>query len=340
MIYSSSSIWAEYKYNDSFYFLKLQIIFFIISIFIMFIVSKINYKLYYKYANIILLCSIILLILVLIPGIGVIRNGSRSWFKIASFGFQPSEVAKISLIIFTSKYISKNLDRLNNIKNGLFPILVIIFIIFLLILLEPDMGSGMVLVLTLVIILFASGIKISYFAYMGLFGLLGIIILIIMAPYRLERILSFLNPWSDPLGTGYQIIQSLYAIGPGGIFGLGLGNSISKQFYLPEPQNDFIFAIICEELGIFGALVICFLFYLLFKSICQISLNINNLFGKFLALSLGIMIILQAVLNICVVVGLIPVTGVTLPFISYGGSSLLVSFVSIGIIINIAKNNY
>lgn len=339
MIYSSSSIWAEYKYNDSFYYLKLQSIFLFISVIALYIVSKINFKLYYKYANIILLISVILLILVLFPFIGVVRNGSRSWFKVGPLGFQPSELAKLCLIIFTCKYLSKNTLKIDNFKKSLLPILIIIFLVFFLIVLEPDFGSGMVLLLTIVIILFLSGLKISYFSYMGIFGITGIVFLIILAPYRLKRIISFVNPWSDPLGTGYQIIQSLYAIGPGGIFGLGLGNSIAKQFYLPEPQNDFIFSIICEETGLFGALLICFLFFLLFKSIVCISLKSKDLFGKYLSLSLGIIIILQAVLNMCVVVGLIPVTGVTLPFVSYGGSSLLISMINLGIIINIAKND-
>lgn len=339
MVYSSSSIWSEYKFEDAFYYVKHQGIFFIVGIIAILILRKFNYNYYKKYANRILLICFILLILVLIPGIGQVRNGSRSWFGIGSFGVQPSELTKIALIIFTAKYLSNNEKEVRNFKNGILPIIIIIGVFFALIMLEPDFGTGMVIVMTLVSMLFVSNIKISFFGYTGLLGLLGIVGLIIVAPYRINRIVSFINPWSDPLGSGFQIIQSLYAIGPGGLFGLGFGNSIQKHFYLPEPQTDFIFAIISEEFGIMGIVILSILFLTLFISIIKISINENDLFAKYLSLGLIMGIILQTILNICVVIGLVPVTGVTLPFISYGGSSLLVSMASIGIILNIAKDN-
>lgn len=335
MIYSASSVWAQYKFNDAFHFAKYQFIFFIISFLCMLIVKKIDYNLYKKHSNKILLLSLILLILVLIPGIGTLRNGSRSWFKIGPFGLQPSEIAKVSLIIFLSKYLEKNQNNLSNIKKSILPVLGIIFLFFGLIMLEPDFGTGMVIVLSLMLILFISGVKIKFFASLGILGILGIAGLIIIAPYRLKRIISFLNPWSDPLGSGYQIIQSLYAIGPASLLGLGFGNSIQKQFYLPEPQTDFIFAIICEEFGLVGAISVIALFIILFYIILKISLKQSNLFAKYLSFGLGMQIILQGALNLCVVTSLIPVTGVTLPFFSYGGSSLLVSMISVGIILNI-----
>lgn len=335
MIYSASSVWAQYKFNDAFHFAKYQFIFFIISFLCMLIVKKIDYNLYKRHSNKILLLSLILLILVLIPGIGTLRNGSRSWFKIGPFGLQPSEIAKVSLIIFLSKYLEKNQNNLSNIKKSILPVLGIIFLFFGLIMLEPDFGTGMVIVLSLMLILFISGVKLKFFASLGVLGILGIAGLIIIAPYRLKRIISFLNPWSDPLGSGYQIIQSLYAIGPASLLGLGFGKSIQKQFYLPEPQTDFIFAIICEEFGIVGAISVIALFISLFYIILKISLKQNNLFAKYLSFGLGMQIILQGALNLCVVTSLIPVTGVTLPFFSYGGSSLLVSMISIGIILNI-----
>ena len=276
----------------------------------------------------------------MIPGIGKIRNGSRSWFGVGSLGIQPSEFAKIGLIIFVSKYLSNNDGLVKDIKKGIFPILFIIFLFFGLIMLEPDFGQGMVIVSSLIAIIFISGTKLSFFAKCGLLGLLGIISLIIIAPYRMMRIVSFLNPWADPLGSGFQIIQSLYAIGPFGLLGLGFGNSIQKHFYLPEPQTDFIFAIISEEFGILGVLLVTCLFIFLFYKIVNISLSSHDLFAKYLCFGLGFEIIFQACLNLSVVVGLIPVTGVALPFISYGGSSLLVSMSSIGIIYNIFKNIY
>ena len=339
MIYSSSYIWAEYKYNNPYKYVIAQGIFFIMGLFLIGILKKVDYHKYEKYSNKIILLCAILLILVLIPGIGKLRNGSRSWFGIGSFGLQPSEFLKIGLTIFVSKYLANNDNRIKDVKRGLFPILGVISFFFILVMLEPDFGQAMVIVISLVLLIFISGTKISFFVKCGLLGLLGIVGLIIVAPYRMARIVSYLNPWTDPLGSGFQIIQSLYAIGPSGLLGKGLFNSIQKHFYLPEPQTDFIFAIISEELGFLGVLIVTILFmYIFYKSI-KVSLSCKDLFGKYLSFGLSCQILIQATLNLAVVTGLIPVTGVTLPFISYGGSSLLVSMISIGIILNIEKNN-
>ena len=339
MIYSASYIWAEYKFNDPFKFVKAQSIFFIIGIILMIIVSKIDYKLYKNKANLILLVCFLLLALVLIPGIGTIRNGSRSWFGIGGLGIQPSEFAKIGLIIYVSKYLSSNEKNIKYIIKGILPIFIVIGIFFLLIMLEPDFGTGFVMVVTLVAIIFISGVKLGFFVKLGLAAIVGIVCLIIAAPYRMARIVSYLNPWVDPLGSGFQIIQSLYAIGPGGILGQGFLNSRQKHFYLPEPQTDFIFSIISEEFGFLGVLIVTSLFLFIFTRCLKISKNSNDLFAKFLSFGLGFGILIQATINLMVVVGLIPVTGVTLPFLSYGGSSLLVSMSSIGIILNISRNN-
>ncbi len=337
MIYSSSSIWAEYKYGDALKYLKAQSLFFIISLILMIIVSKIPYKYYLNKANIILAVCFFLLILVIIPGIGSVRNGSRSWFGIGSLGIQPSEFMKLGLLIFTSKYLSKNIKQVKNIKKGIFPILAITFIIFGLIMLQPDFGTGVIIIMSIIGLLFISGVKISFFAKIGVLGMIGAAGLIVIAPYRVQRILSFLNPWQDPLGSGFQTIQSLFSIGPGGLLGLGLGNSIQKHFYLPEPQTDFIFAIVCEELGVVGALIVCGLLTTIVIRGFKIALNTNDLFGKFLAFGITFQIVFQAILNLMVVVGIIPVTGVTLPFLSYGGSSLLITMISIGILLNISR---
>ena len=339
MIYSSSNIWSAYKYNNPYKYLISQSIFFTLGLLIMIIIKKVDYNYYKNNANKILLISFILLILVLIPGIGKLRNGSRSWFSIGPFGFQPSEFAKLALIIFVSKYLSNNNKDIKNIKKTIFPIILIIMIFFILIMLEPDFGQAMVILLSLISIIFVSGTKISFFVKCFILGLLGIVALIIVAPYRMARIVSYLNPWVDPLGSGFQIIQSLYAIGPGGLLGLGFGNSIQKHFYLPEPQTDFIFAIISEEFGALGILILSTLFFLIFYKSIKISLESNDLFSKYLVFGLSIELLIQTTLNLSVVTGLIPVTGITLPFISYGGSSLLISMISIGIIIGVEKNN-
>ena len=336
MVFSASYVWAEYKFNDPFKFVKNQAIFLIIGIILMLIISKINYRFYYEKANTLLFICIILLILVLIPGIGTVRNGSRSWFGIGTLGIQPSEATKLALIIFTSKYLSNN--KIKNIK-AIIPILIITLFIFGLIMLQPDFGTGFIIIITIIGLLFIGGTNLKFFLYLGIIGIVGITGLIIIAPYRLKRIVSFINPWSDPLGSGFQMIQSLYAIGPGGLLGLGLGNSIQKHFYLPEPQTDFIFAIISEEFGFLGILIVSFLFLLIIYRGFRIAIHCNHKFGKYLAFGITFQFSFQALLNLMVVVGLIPVTGVTLPFLSYGGSSLLISMFSMGILLNISLYN-
>lgn len=336
MVYSSSSIWAEYKFNDPLKYVKNQGLFLIIGIIIMYLISKIDYKKYYKYASKIFLVCFALIVLVLF--VGTERNGSKSWFGIGSFGIQPSEFMKLAMIIFTSKYLYNNQKDIGNIKKGVMPILGLTLIIFLLIMLQPDFGTGVILVMGVIGLLFIGGVNLKFFLKIGVLGIAGIVGLIIAAPYRLKRILSFLNPWSDPLGSGFQIIQSLYAIGPGGLFGYGLGGSRQKHFYLPEPQTDFIFSIISEEFGFMGVIIVAGLFsFIIYKAI-KIALKCDDLFGKYLAFGIIFTLAFQTLLNLSVVIGLIPVTGVTLPFLSYGGSSLLITLASIGIILNISRH--
>jgi|SRR5690554_4198736 len=336
MVYSASQVWAEFKFGDKFYYLWRQLIFAVLGILGMLLVSKIDYTLYKKYATKIFLIVLFLLIIVLIPGLGIVRGGARSWIGIGSFSIQPSEFMKIASVILISKYLS---DYYKDMKQPISILLLlgIIISIFGLIMLQPDFGTGLVIIATIIVMLFVSGVNISYFVYLLLVGLAGITVLIISAPYRLERIFAFLDPWSDPLGSGFQIIQSLYAIAPGGLFGVGIGGSIQKYFYLPEPQTDFIFAIIIEELGFIGGTIILTLYTTFLLTSLSLSLNAKDLFGKFLALGITSMIFIQFFINIGVVIGLLPVTGITLPFLSYGGSSLTVTLLGVGIVLNISK---
>lgn len=337
MIYSSSYVWAEYKFNNPFKYVKNQGLFLAIGLILMFFISKIDITIFYKKINMILFASIFLLILVLIPGIGTVRNGSRSWFGIGSFGIQPSEFSKLALILFTSKYLIKNEKNLSSVVRGVLPILGITLLIFGLIMLQPDFGTGMIIVMSIIGLLFVGGVNFKFFIKLGVLGAIGIAILILMAPYRLKRILSFLNPWSDPLGSGFQIIQSLYAIGPGGIFGQGFLKSRQKHFYLPEPQTDFIFSIISEEFGFLGVIIVVGLFLLIIYRGFKIARKCEDLFSKYVAFGITFGLSFQAILNLMVVVGLIPVTGVTLPFLSYGGSSLLITLCSMGILLSISR---
>jgi len=329
MIYSSSYVWAEYKYGDSYKYVKNQGFFLCIGILLMFLVSRIDYYHYYDKAKLIIFVCCILLVLVLIPGIGTVRNGSRSWFGIGSFGIQPSEFTKLGLIIFTARYLY--------LYKKVLPILIFTFLIFGVVMLQPDFGTATIIVMSVIGMLFISGMNLSFLFKLAFMGGIGVVVLIAVAPYRMARILSFLNPWSDPLGSGFQIIQSLYAIGPGGLFGLGFGNSIQKHFYLPEPQTDFIFSIISEEFGFAGILIVSALFLTIIITGFNITYKSEEKFGKYLSFGIMFCFAFQTIMNLMVVVGLIPVTGVTLPFLSYGGSSLLVSMISMGIVLNISR---
>lgn len=335
MVYSASNVVALYKYNDAFYFLKRELLFCIIGIILMYIIMKIDINKIIKHTTIIFIISCLLLILVLIPGIGVVRGGARSWIGFGSFSFQPAEFVKLTIILLLAKYLGNNDSDLTKLKNFI-GILAIIILVFGLIMLQPDFGTGIVLLISCLLLLFCSGAPIKYFMFLFLFGITGVAILIISAPYRMERIFAFFDPWSDPLGSGFQIIQSLYAISPSGIFGLGFNKSMQKHFFLPEPQNDFIFAIICEEMGLIGGVVVIILFGLLIYRIIRISLKINNNQFKYICLGIAFIYFTQVFINLGVVTGLLPVTGVTLPIISYGGSSLVLSMVMIGIVLNIS----
>lgn len=336
MVYSASNVVALYKYKDSFYFIKRQLLFAIIGFFTMFIIIKTNNKYFYKYTNLIFFIVFSLLIIVLLPGVGMVRGGARSWIGVGSFSIQPAEFMKLALIMFLSKYLSKHESDLNKFKNFIY-ILIIIFLMFGLIMLQPDFGTGIVLVISCFLLLFYSGAPIKYFVFLISLGIGGIILLIASAPYRIERILAFLDPWSDPLGSGFQTIQSLYAISPSGLFGLGYNNSMQKHFFLPEPQNDFIFAIVCEELGLIGGLILLVLFILLIYRIIYIGKNITNNYHKYLCFGIALIYFTQIFINIGVVIGLLPVTGITLPIISYGGSSLVLSLAMVAIVLNISK---
>jgi cell division protein FtsW len=339
MVYSASAVWADYKFNDSFFFAKRQMLFAVVGIIAMFFIMNIDYWTWRTWAKVILIICFVLLILVLIPGIGNVRNGSRSWIGVGAFSVQPSEFMKIAMIAFLAKFLSENQKAITTFKKGLFPSLGLVFLAFGLIMLQPDLGTGTVMVGTSVVIIFIAGARISHFVGLGLLGVAGFVGLIISAPYRMKRITSFLDPWQDPLGSGFQMIQSLYAIGPGGLFGLGLGQSRQKFFYLPEPQTDFIFAILAEELGFIGGSLILLLFSLLLWRGIRIALGAPDLFGTFLATGIIAMIAIQVMINIGVVTGLMPVTGITLPFLSYGGSSLTLMLMAVGVLLNISRHS-
>ncbi|MDQ0244192.1 cell division protein FtsW [Bacillus fengqiuensis] len=337
MVYSASAVWATYKFDDSFFFAKRQMLFAGLGIIAMFVIMNIDYWTWRTWAKAILIVCFVLLVLVLIPGVGLVRNGSQSWIGVGAFSIQPSEFMKFAMIAFLAKFLSENQKKITSFKQGLMPSLAIVFLAFGIIMLQPDLGTGTVMVGTCVVMIFVAGARVSHFMWFGVVGVAGFVALVLSAPYRIKRITSFLNPWEDPLGSGFQIIQSLYAIGPGGLLGLGLGQSRQKFFYLPEPQTDFIFAILAEELGFIGGSLVLLLFGLLLWRGVRIALGAPDLYGSFLAIGIISMIAIQVMINIGVVTGLMPVTGITLPFLSYGGSSLTLMLAGVGVLLNVSR---
>ena len=317
MVYSSSHIWAQYKENDSFYYFKRQAIFVIVGLLLLFFFSKIDYHLYQKHSLKIIILATILLVLVLIPGVGIVRGGSRSWFNLGLFALQPSEIYKIALIIYVSDYISHHYHQMKKLRYCLKP-LIVMGIGFFLIMLQPDFGSGFVMCCSILLMIIITPFPFRYIIFLGLSGILMIILMIISAPYRMKRIFAFLDPFQDPLGSGFQSIQ--------------------KHFYLPEPQTDFIFAIYLEEFGFIGGILLILLYAYLFITCFNYAKKVDDLFGSFFMIGMTSMIGIQTIINLGVVVGLFPVTGVTLPLMSYGGTSLLVTLIEIGIMYNIIKS--
>jgi len=337
MVYSASAVMSFREFGDQYYYLKRQLLFAVLGLITMTAVMNVDYWSWKKVSKLALISGFVLLLLVLIPGVGVVRGGARSWLGISSFGIQPSEFMKICMILFLSKMLSEDQGKITHFTKGLLPPLGIMGLAFGLIMLQPDLGTGAVLVGASLLIIYAAGARMAHLSGLAMIGVVGFIGMVAAAPYRLKRITGFLDPWSDPLGTGYQIIQSLYAIGPGGLVGMGLGGSRQKYSYLPEPQTDFIFAIISEELGFIGGGLVLVLFSLLVWRGMRTAITAPDTYGSLLAAGIVGMIAVQVVINIGVVIGMFPVTGITLPLISYGGSSLTLMLTSIGILLNISR---
>ncbi|THF75593.1 stage V sporulation protein E [Cohnella fermenti] len=337
MVYSASAVAAFHDYGDKFYYVKRQLIFAGIGVASMFAMMNIDYSRWRKWALPGLLVCFALLIVVLIPGVGVVRGGARSWLGIGSLGIQPSEFMKLAMILFLARLLSERQHELNSFTRGLLPPLAILGTAFGLIMLQPDLGTGAVMIGASLLVIYVAGARATHLAGLGLIGVAGFVGLIAAAPYRLARITAFLDPWQDPQGAGYQSIQSLYAIGPGGLVGLGLGMSRQKYNYLPEPQTDFIFSILAEELGFIGGSLLIVLFLVLIWRGMRTAITLSDPFGSFLAAGIVGIIGTQVLMNIGVVIGLLPVTGITLPLVSYGGSSLTLLLTALGILLNLSR---
>ncbi|MEW6026380.1 MAG: putative lipid II flippase FtsW [Planctomycetota bacterium] len=342
MVYSSSFFRAESvkSIQDGYYFFKKQSILMIFSILIMLVAMRIPYQFWAKVSPFLLAISWILLILVLIPGIGHVAGGARRWIKFGPVGFQPSEIAKIILIIFIAAFVNRYPDQVKSFKKGFIPLSAVIGFTILLTIIEPDIGTSVFIALITGILLIVGGIRVTYILPIGL--IVGAAVFAIVAacyPHIQTRLFVFFNPMADSAGKGYQINQAQIALGSGGITGHGLGLSYQKLFYLPQQHTDFILSIIGEELGFIGALVVVLLFFFLMWYGKKVAENTKDRFGSLLAIGITLMIVLQAVINIAVVTALLPTKGISLPFISYGGSGLIVFMFAIGILVNIARQS-
>ena len=337
MVYSASALVALERFQQPYLFVTKQVMWALLGIAVLSIVMRIDYR---TYRNETLIWTLLGFVAVLLIAVLFSRpvNGTRRWFAIAGFGIQPSELAKLAAILFTALMLERRMHRVNEIKYSLLPIGIIVGVFVGLILLEPDFGTAVSLLLVTGLMIFAAGLSYRYLLGAALLSLPALYVILMSADYRRRRLTAFLDPWSDPLGDGFQIIQSLIAVGTGGVFGRGLMAGVQKLFYLPEPHTDFIFAVIGEELGLLGTTVILICFCVIAWRGLRTSMRAPDGFGAFLALGITLMIAVQAFVNMSVVLGLLPTKGITLPLVSGGGSSLLINLLGIGVLLNISQH--
>lgn len=336
MVYSSSYTFSILEYGDERYFFNRQLMWIIMGLILFFIVSFIPYQWYGKMIGPLVIIMLALLLLVLIPHVGVTRNYSTRWLGAGPLLFQPSEIAKIIMVLYFAKVYTNKRKYIENFSRGLLPPIILLVVVFTLILKQPDLGTGMILVVACGSIILISGARWKHLLALGSIAVVTLVVLATSADYRMKRLTSFIDPFADPQGQGFQIVNSFLAIGTGGLTGTGLGNSVQKLGYLPEAHTDFIMAIIVEELGIIGLAVIIALYVLLLFKGFSIFKHAPNFFGKFIAMGITVQICIQALFNLGAVSGLMPVTGLPLPLVSYGGSSMLITLAGLGILMNIS----
>ncbi|OGP85897.1 MAG: cell division protein FtsW [Deltaproteobacteria bacterium RBG_16_54_11] len=340
MVYSSSAVVAEMQYHDSFKFLKRQLLFSLIGLIGMVGAMKIDYRRLSAWTYPILVLSFLLLIVVLIPALGLsLRVGvARRWLMTPWFAFQPSELGKLALVIFLAYALTKKGDKIKEFLRGFLPVIAIAGVMVLLVILEPDMGTAILMGILTMVLLFIGGTRFSYLLALPLLAAPALYLFITRFPYGYRRLIAFLHPWEDMQGMGFQIVQSFVALGSGGPWGVGLGDGKQKLFFLPAAHTDFILAILGEEAGFIGIMVVIILFALLIWRGVRISLRTADTFGAHLAVGLICLIALQVIINMGVVLGLLPTKGLTLPFISYGGTSLVANLVGVGLLLSISAS--
>ena len=338
MVYSASSVMAAKKFNDGFYFLKRQGIYALLGFGVMALTMRLDYQVWRRWAVPLLLGCLVLLMLVFVPGIGGAAKGASRWIRLPGFNFQPSELAKIVLIAYMAYSLDKKQDKVKFFSTGFLPYMVLLMVLLGILLKQHDLGAALTLWAVAFTMLFVAGARLQYFFSVVLLALPIMIYVIVFEPYRLRRIEAWLDPWKDPSDSGFQIIQSWIAIGTGGLFGQGLGEGKQKLFYLPEAHTDFILSVTGEELGFVGIMVIAAMFFLLVLRGIRIAVYAPDFFGRSLAFGIVTLLGIEAFVNMCVVTGLFPTKGLALPFISYGGSSLIITMFAVGILLNISAS--
>jgi len=336
MVFSASYYSAQQNFDNGFYYVSKQALFMVAGLVIMLIVSRINYHWLEKWKTIILLASVVLLILVLIMGRET--NGASRWLVIAGISIQPSEIAKFAMVFYMSSFMAHRQAYMSSFKQGILPMLIVIVFICGLVMLQPNMSMAVIMGMTGVGMLFVGGSNWKHMTLIMLVAIALFALLAVAAPYRFARLTSFTDPWKDPLGSGYQLIQSYYALGSGGLFGAGLNNSRQKLLYLTYGESDFIFSIIGEELGFIGALLVMLAYLFIIYRGIRIAMRCNTKFGSLLAAGITIVFAVQVMVNIGVGIGLFPTTGQALPFISAGGTSLMLFLAAMGVLLSISRD--
>ncbi len=337
MVYSASAPMALEKYGRSSIFLIKQGMWSVLGLAMLAVVMRIDYRTYREPAFIWTCLGVVAVALVAVLFSPPVNN-ARRWFGMGGIGVQPSELAKLAAIFFIAAILERRMHRINEVKYALAPIGLVVVALFGLIVLEPDFGTSVSLVAIAAVMVFAAGLNYTYIVGAALCALPGLVFLVLGTAYRRQRVLTFLDPWRDPLGAGFQIIQSLIAVGTGGVWGKGVMNGVQKLFYLPEPHTDFIYSVIAEELGLIGATAVLLCFCVITWRGLRVATHAPDGFGSFLALGLTTMVAVQAFFNVSVVLGLLPTKGIPLPFVSSGGSSLLINLVGMGILLNVSQH--
>ena len=337
MVYSASAMLAMERYQQPYLFLFKQVSWAALGVFLLSLTMRIDYRNYRQPVVIWTALAVVAAALVLVL-FGPSINGTRRWFGLGGIGVQPSELAKLAAVLFTAAILERRMDRIDDITYSMPPIAIVVGVFVGLILLQPDFGTAASLALIVGVMVYVAGLNYRYLVGVSLVALPLMYMIIVSAEYRRRRLLAFLDPWADPLGDGFQIIQSLIAVGTGGLFGRGLMGGVQKLFYLPEPHTDFIYAVIAEELGLVGATAVLACFCIIAWRGMKIAMDAPDRFGALLAVGLTAMVAIQAFVNISVVLGLMPTKGIPLPFVSAGGSSLLISLIGMGILLNVSQH--